>query len=461
MMTVLLSLILALVTGARIGAAKQRAEIVTDIAMNSALAEYHRELFEQYDLLFIDMSYGSPFANIVNTEERLRAYYHKNFLMDSAAGIIGATQLTPLGLDSVKIPRYSLATDNDCAVLRRQIISYMTGEPVEKAFEEAADNIVILKSNGYDTTDVEAMASENREKRRELLSGTGYTDEDIEEIPLIKIEEAKRKNPLMRCHPDPSSISTAAITPSIYLSGRAWSKGTGLDDDESFNAADLMLFDQYLFEKCGSYQTPKEEGRLKYQLEYIIAGKGSDYENLSSVTATLFFWREAANFAYIMTDETKCTQANTIGGIIALLTGCPEIKDVIKMSVLFAWSFGESVVDIRTLFEKKKVPLVKSKDSWELSLLSLPFFAFRTGKGTEGLDYEDYLRMLVLPEDIKKKTVRLADIMEMDIRKTEGNIDFRMDACLDCFSAEAVISLPAGGTATIVRDAGYEMKDGD
>ena len=52
-------------------------ECVADIGMNSVLAEYHRELLKQYDLLFVDTSYGGSHPNIANTEAHLRRYAQK------------------------------------------------------------------------------------------------------------------------------------------------------------------------------------------------------------------------------------------------------------------------------------------------------------------------------------------------------------------------------------------------
>ena len=47
---IILSLILVLFQGARIGAVKLKTECVADISMNSILAEYSRALYEQYGL---------------------------------------------------------------------------------------------------------------------------------------------------------------------------------------------------------------------------------------------------------------------------------------------------------------------------------------------------------------------------------------------------------------------------
>ncbi len=75
---VLLSLILTMVEGVRLHTMRAQTEFVMDMAMDSALAEYHRELLEQYDLFFIDMSYGSSPA-FANVEEHIRGYMNMNF----------------------------------------------------------------------------------------------------------------------------------------------------------------------------------------------------------------------------------------------------------------------------------------------------------------------------------------------------------------------------------------------
>jgi len=135
----------------------------------------------------------------------------------------------------------------------------------------------------------------------------------------------------------------------------------------------------------------------------------------------------------------------------------PELKELVKYSILFAWTFAESVSDLRILFSGGRVPLMKSDDTWRLGLEAM--FSFRDSDGGdcgEGLYYRDYLRMIVFMTDFDKKTQRLMDIMEMDIRKTAGNADFRIDHCLDCFRAEIEIGTSYGYGATIERVYGYE-----
>ena len=64
---ILLSFLLVVIEGVRMHTIRTQTECVMDMAMDSALAEYHRELLEQYDLFFIDMSYGGGSPSYGNT----------------------------------------------------------------------------------------------------------------------------------------------------------------------------------------------------------------------------------------------------------------------------------------------------------------------------------------------------------------------------------------------------------
>lgn len=92
-MAVLLSLCLALIEGVRSNAIRMETECVTEIGLDSILAEYHRELLEQYNLFAIDSTYGTAFAGYENVKKHLTNYLQRNlsqediFLSDFSIGI--------------------------------------------------------------------------------------------------------------------------------------------------------------------------------------------------------------------------------------------------------------------------------------------------------------------------------------------------------------------------------------
>ena len=90
-----------------------------------------------------------------------------------------------------------------------------------------------------------------------------------------------------------------------------------------------------MHEKCGCSGNEREDSRLKYEREYLYAGKDSDYANLEKVVEKLFLWKEAANFSYIITDEVKLAEAEGLALTASVLLTIPELKDAIKMAIIF------------------------------------------------------------------------------------------------------------------------------
>nr|WP_297766884.1 DUF5702 domain-containing protein [uncultured Butyrivibrio sp.] len=440
-----------------------KTECVADIAMNSVLAEYNRELYEQYGLLMVDTSYGTGNPSIKNLEDHLRHYAEKNFERSTAGGILNAQTMTAMYCKDVKISGYSVATDNNGAVLNRQILAYMAGEPIGYLMGEVSSNASSLQSGGLDSTDVDAMASENQEKI------------DSTELPEIEKEDGKKEiisigNPadvvnsqrgigaLNLALPDKTGISESVCSLSEYASHRSLNKGTGLDDQMGITAVQKLILDQYYYEKCSRYGAEMDKAQLKYQLEYLIYGLDSDYGNLEKMAETLLFWRQASNMLYLFSCQEKVSEAEAIATALSVILFVPELADAIKYSILFAWTFAESISDLHILFSGGRVPLFKSDETWKLSLSNM--FSFRDHLGSqdnqEGLLYEDYLRIKLLMTNQLEKTKRMMDIMEMDIRQTEGNAGFKLDYCVDVFRAQLEVGTKYGYEVGIERIYGYE-----
>ena len=463
--SIILSLILALYQGARIGAMKMRTECVSDIAMNSVLAEYSRELQRQYDLLFVDTSYGSTAPSIANTEEHLRYYVQGNFERTLTGSLTGASGLTGMKCIQARIPAYSLATDGNGAVLRRQILAYMTAEPVEALLGRISGEIEQLKIHGYDRRNIEEENAQNQQHIREIRQAakeqrTGRTEkeQDRQDNPVDLVESQKSIGIVNLAIPRQNNLSTASVELSQFVSHRQNMTGTGLDDTESLSLTDQVLIDQYMFEKCGSYADVRKGSPLQYELEYILGGADSDRENLEKVARRLMLWREASNFAYVISDAEKYEKAETAAMLLSTLATVPELEEPFKYGILFAWSFTESISDLRLLFQGERVPIVKTADSWKTGFLEMTDLRHAGGgSGEKGLDYEEYLRMLFFVERMDIKTERLMDLMEMNIRKTAGNQNFRIDACMDCFTGEICTGSSNGFSMKLQRTCGYEQ----
>ena len=81
------------------------------------------------------------------------------------------------------------------------------------------------------------------------------------------------------------------------------------------------------------------------------------------------------------------------------------------------------------------MPLFKSSEDWKLSLkglcrLSVGRISELSDSGGRGLDYEDYLRLMLLATSNDKKYARLAGLMEGNIRCMDGYGNFCISNCI-------------------------------
>jgi hypothetical protein len=340
----------------------------------------------------------------------------------------------------------------------------MEAEPIEGALSNALSNVDLIEQNGLTITDVEAMADENQAVIDSIELPTIINEDGQEEQitlgnPADGVHSLKGIGALNLAVKDKSGISMARADLSQYASGRNLNKGTGLSDEENSSFAQGLLLDQYYYEKCSKYLDEMDKSLLKYQLEYLAFGQDSDYGNLDRMATELLFIREAANMLYLFGCEEKVAEADLVASALSAIIFVPELKDPVKYSLLFAWTFAESISDLNILFSGGRVPLFKSDSTWRLSFLNMLSFRDHLSGGDlgEGLYYKDYLRarLLMTSQDLKIK--RMADIIEMDIRRTEGNGAFKLDHCLDIFRAEIHVGTRWGYDAKIERIYGYEQ----
>ena len=138
---VLLPLYFALMQGARENAVRFRTVCAADIAGTSALGEYHRELQRQYDLFFIDTSYGTGAPALENTARHLKDYMNRNYEMTGLIGVTKRRDFTAITADTPAVLQARYITDSDFRPVRQQIYAYMAADPVEDVIAGALADI--------------------------------------------------------------------------------------------------------------------------------------------------------------------------------------------------------------------------------------------------------------------------------------------------------------------------------
>lgn len=464
-LTVILSLCVTLIEGARKNGARFMAEYAVDVGMNSILAEYHRELLEQYDVFFIDTSYGTNLPSIYNTSEHLRDYIDKNLSWNDAGLFSYGQDLYDMSVQNILIGNLSVATDGSGKVFRKQAIEYMSDKYGIPLLTEVEEWEQVIKEYGLDSNNVtsERQSVDGRigalDGSKIQVSEEEWVTVDIDN-PADSVNAKRNKGVLILTMDQTDNLSNIGFNSEQAASRRQLYTGIGPVEgrDTEETIAELLLFDEYIFEKCSFYGNETEKSNMKYQVEYILSGRDNDLDNLKSIASRLLLIRESANASYLFSDTAKRARAAALAATVSAVVMLPELQALLEYSILFAWAFAESVHDVRVLFSGGRVPLLKNSGNWytDIDVIFQSIDEGDSGGEDTGLSYEDYLRVLVKMTGTDIKTMRLIDMVENDIRKTEGNEYFCMDACIDGMTIEANVISPRGYAFILQRDCFYE-----
>ena len=117
-LAVLLSLCLTMIEGARRSAMRMQAEVITDTAMRSVLAEYNRELMRQYNIFAVDSSYGTPDSGMGQASLHFKDYMEKNYDPDVPMPWLDYRDYIGAYPESATVDAVSYLTDDQGAVFR-------------------------------------------------------------------------------------------------------------------------------------------------------------------------------------------------------------------------------------------------------------------------------------------------------------------------------------------------------
>lgn len=459
---ILLSLILAVIQAARISTIRMHLECCADMALDSALAQYHREMLHQYELFFIDTSYGTADPSFHRTEKQIQNYMEKNLRPQEEFSVSFARDITGLSADSVQLLRAGVATDEGGAVLKYHIVQYMKDISGISLAEKLLGNG--RKMEGLQGRDVEAEWDAAEESmKEEITRKKRLQDEDWDgEVPETPSDavRATRGEGILGVAAQGMKLSNAEIAEGARPSARHLNQGTGLMEPK--RPADGLVQDgllyAYILDKCGCFGQEKDNSALSYEVEYILQQKGEDRENLKKTLQELLMIREASNAAFLFGSGLR-SQAAEAAAVIAALLLMPEVAEAIEVVILFAWAYAESVKDIRILLKGGKVPIVKSEGSWNTPFSRLLTYRSNLDSyrdAAEGWSYPEYLGALLFCHGSGKAMAGLMDIMESDIRRTPGNGSFRIDGLIDGMEAEIGVTSRYGGSWQITRIYEYE-----
>lgn len=442
---VMLSLCLALIEGVRSNGIRIEAECITDIGLNSVLAEYHRELFTRYNLFAVDASYGTAYAGVSNTQYHLQQYLDRNATMqDIFLEQYAYKDFFGISFPDVEVTKVSILTDDKGTVFRRRAAEVVWNDSALGMLEDLKKWIDVVEGEGLNERN---LAEEKDAVDRQIQSydGSSVQISETEAVvlhvdnPTWKLNEKRKTGILKWVVEDADELSDCRISQDNLIYDRMERGEINIGNwpkEEPAKGGELLerfFFQEFLLMYLGSYGGEEKGEALRYQIEYLIAGRDSDVDNLKYVANTLCAIREAANAIYLFSDAEKCAEAELAAAALAGVLLVPELTPLFKVTLLLGWAYAESLYDVEALLAGGRIPLIKDKSTWHYSLAAA-LGADGTGDASmedRGLCYEDYLRVLMMLTGTEVLTGRAMNMVEADIRTTQGNAGFRLDGCYD------------------------------
>lgn len=232
---------------------------------------------------------------------------------------------------------------------------------------------------------------------------------------------------------DVSKISNLSISDSNLPTTLSGSNNNKSLLAEIKNKATVSL---YADAKFGNYLKPRKETVLKYEMEYIVGGESSDRENLKSAVEKIALIRNAVNAAYLISDSKKMKEVQMIASSAAAVIGMPFLEPIFKVVLIEAWALAEAVSETRHLLKGGSISLKKDASNWKTSLFNLNNTSNELYEKEKGLDYQNYLQILIMLENGSDCIYRIMDLIQVDIQN-KYNSEFAMRECFQNFTMQA------------------------
>ncbi|MDO5415842.1 MAG: DUF5702 domain-containing protein [Lachnospiraceae bacterium] len=262
----------------------------------------------------------------------------------------------------------------------------------------------------------------------------GVKDKEKEGL-LKKLRTMADRGVLSLVLPDGASVSNGLLTADSLPSHQAaFEERDGSLLKKALAAEYSQVFLRHF---CDTGDMDGSSGEAIYELEYLLNGTDVDETNLAKTVEKLLMVREGLNLIHILGDSEKRSQAKALAAAVVGATGIMPLVSITAFLIMSVWAFGEAVADVKVLLEKGKVPVIKGREDWRLSLDGLLDFA---GKGrlgelseTEnGLNYQQYLTLLLMTCPGTQLLYRIMDVIQLNIARTQpgfqlADCTFRVD----------------------------------
>jgi len=446
----ILSLMMVLLESTRVNGLKTVEKVVGNAAAESTMASFAKQAFERYGLLLVDGGYGKDWLDEEGLIDDFSYYYQES--LSAYSGIQSGNLFSVKGV-VYRINEMNFLTDQNgepfvqevlafypyeaAGILLQKLKGYLSGADTGSALLEQIED----KDNERKSTDWDQYLLEEKNQRMLLVSKsfqvmqTAFNQDQYEEnikySPIGKAEETEKSGWLSLVMPSKDPLSGKKIDKATFPSETVIRTKQAADSIYK-NELYQVIFDEYLLSNFNCYTNCIEESGVQYEVEYIIAGKESDETNLKATLSKIALMREGMNLLYLYNDAEKNAEARLMATALCGWTQIPLLIELTKFSLLAAWAYAETILDIRTLLMDQRIPLYKSKNTWTLQLSQVSSFLsggeIKAKSVNNGLSYQDYLRLLLLLQNFEDSSFKTMDMIQERLMIEQPN--FRMENAL-------------------------------
>ncbi|MBQ9278732.1 MAG: hypothetical protein IJ224_08895 [Lachnospiraceae bacterium] len=420
---------------------KSKTAQIINSAISDVKSEFNSYIFEHYHILLFDKTdYGKGEAAV------------EEFLSENINNNLDDNQK----LDYMAIIDFDLLMDNDCEAFKTQINDYTAYAAIDYGAET-----ILSKTGGMEAviddsvfTNMDTDTDSGSSKSQSDISSSDKNEINIEKTnnniesesdddPRVFTKTLGKKGILLFVVPDDMDVSTETVNlsecptkgriglGSIYNTNDKFDSYSRLKKDlkqnSSWNNALIdagcgLAYARNVF-NCAVNQEVNTDSVFKFEMEYLICGRASDYMNLKYTVNKIIAIRFPVNYSYLLTDTPKMNKVKAIAYSLSLTTAIPE--PILKYLIAGCWSYAEAVSDVRQLLRGHKIAFKKDNSNWKTDIYNLAksFMEDEEDKG-EGMSYEDYL-LILMAMNMDNVYPRMLDVIQLNTRQFYP--DFKME----------------------------------
>lgn len=348
----LMTIILALVTGARNEYVSSRADGIISLAGDSVMSEFDYYVQQEYGLFIL----GGRRSDI---EAKLADYID-----------YGLRDMNTVKSSNVRVSGsgYSLA---NCQQIKAQIIAHMK----------------YVEAEGFIDKLMKVPETDNDMKDEVLRNGPTIVSLPSYDMPSLSLTSVAE-----------SLANNLTQLPDAFKTG-----------------TDNYLINRYILAHFNNLRTKKSDDHFfRNEVEYVLGGKLSDQENKKRVEMAIVAMRYPLNLKYILTDQEKM-EALLAAAELLTPEAAPATQMVLAASWAYMESDNDVELleqGHRVPINKDKKTWAVDLDSL-LDGINTGTFKPDVERGN---DYNDYLQMLLFVENSDLKMARIMDLIQINMR---------------------------------------------